>query len=80
MAKKKESKKIIFVKSPKIGEEYYFYFAGGWELGILSKSDDKLSEHYNEKWFTLENYSGSRLMKYPVSIYNLRLNLEDTKK
>lgn len=79
MAKKKE-KRTIFVKSPKVGETYYFYFAGGWELGVLSKIDEKLSEHYNEKWFTLENYSGSRLMKYPVSIYDIRSNQEDTKK
>lgn len=79
MAKKKE-KRTIFVKSPKVGETYYFYFAGGWERGVLSKIDEKLSEHYNEKWFTLENYSGSRLMKYPVSIYDIRSNQEDTKK
>jgi len=81
MAKKKQTPDKIFVKSPKIGETYYFYFAGGWDKGVCVELSEKLSDHYNQKWYTIENYShGGRVMKYPVAIHNLRINKEDTKK
>lgn len=80
MAKKKRECKRIFVKSPKIGETYYFYFAGGWDKGVLSNVDEKLTDLYNEKWFMLENHNGVRTMRYPVSIYDIRDNFKDTKK
>ena len=82
MAKKKENKvKHIFVKKPKIGSNYYFDFAGGWEYGELIAESKKLTEHYGHSWYTLQNKNISgRFIKYPVSIYNLRNNKEETKK
>lgn len=80
MAKKKQQPKKIFVKRPEVGNEYYFYFAGGWEKGVLLNTSEKLTSHYGEKWFTLENITHGRNMKYPVAIYNLREKIEDTKK
>lgn len=75
MAKKKTIQKI-YVKSPKIGETYKFYFAGGPEIGVLINVSDKLSQHYGHPWYTLLGKSevDGRDMKYPVSIYDLRPN------
>jgi len=80
MAKKKEIKHI-FVKNPKIGSKYYFYFAGGWDYGTLINRDEKLTNHYNHDWFTFEspNHDG-RIIKYPTSIYDIRKDVKDTKK
>jgi len=82
MAKRKENKvKHIFVKKHKIGSKYYFDFAGGWEYGELIAESEKLTDHYGHNWYLLQNKSQSnRYIKYPVSIYNLRNNKEETKK
>jgi len=68
MAKKK-IQRAITVKSPKIGEKYYFSFAGSTLFGILTKESKSLSKHYNEKWYTIES-DGT---KYPVSIRQIAL-------
>lgn len=74
MAKKQE-KKIVAVKKPKIGENYVFTFAGGTMIGTLIGRSEKLEDHYKEPWFTIEVQKGSqkhdRTMKYPVSIYSI---------
>lgn len=74
MAKKKE-KQVIAVKSPKVGEQYAFYFAGGKMHGTLVSKNEKLTNHYSEPWFTFEvekgSYGHERTMKYPVSIYDI---------
>tara|TARA_B100000768_G_scaffold58034_1_gene56205 strand:+ start:1005 stop:1253 length:249 start_codon:yes stop_codon:yes gene_type:complete len=72
MAKKTKKIEIIHVKKPIIGETYYFYFAGGWEIGKLDCASDKLTETYGHRWFTFVNGKYGREMRYPVSIYNIR--------
>ena len=54
------------------GENYYFYFAGSWEIGKLECTSDKLTETYGHRWFTFVNGNYGRQMRYPVSIYNIR--------
>jgi hypothetical protein len=68
MTKKKKIEKI-YVKKPKKGEFYWFWFAGSITYGKLLKPCDKLTAHYGEPWFTLEDKRGT---KYPVSIFKLR--------
>lgn len=72
MAKKKKKLEVIHVKKPIIGETYYFYFAGSWEVGKLECTSDKLTETYGHRWFTFVNGNYGRQMRYPVSIYNIR--------
>ena len=70
MTKKKKSEiKKIYVKKPKIGESYWFWFAGGITHGVLMEKDEKLTDHYNEPWYMLIDKKGT---KYPVSIFVLR--------
>jgi len=68
MAKKKKIEQI-YVKKPKMGEFYWFWFAGSTRYGKLLKKCDKLVAHYGEPWFTLEDKYGT---KYPVNIFKLR--------
>lgn len=70
MTKNKQSE-TIFVKKPKIGESYWFWFAGGITHGVLMNQDEKLTAHYNEPWYILQAKSG---MRYPVSIFKLRFD------
>jgi len=70
MTKNKQSEKI-YVKRPKVGESYWFWFAGGITNGVLMEKDEKLTEHYNEPWYILQSKSG---MRYPVSIFTLRFD------
>lgn len=65
----------ITVKSPKIGEKYYFNFAGSTLFGILLKESKSLSKHYNEKWYTME-LDGT---KYPISIREIALTRKELK-
>jgi|TARA_R110002096_G_scaffold37605_4_gene104362 hypothetical protein len=70
MTKKKKSEiKKIYVKKPKIGESYWFWFAGGITHGVLMEKDEKLTDHYNEPWYILQSKSG---MRYPIGIFKLR--------
>ena len=75
MAKKK-IQRAITVKSPKIGEKYYFSFAGSTLFGILTKESKSLSKHYNEKWYTMES-DGT---KYPISIREIALTYNELRK
>jgi len=68
MAKKIKTKKI-YVKKPKIGESYWFWFAGTPTLGELYDSADGLTKHYGEPWYMLVDKNGT---KYPTSIFSLR--------
>jgi hypothetical protein len=68
MTKKKKST-MIYVKKPKIGESYWFWFAGGITRGILLDKCEKLTNHYDEPWYTLQSKEGT---KYPVNIFALR--------
>ena len=61
MAKKIKNKKI-YVKKPKIGNHYWFWFAG-------TPTSNSLTEHYGEPWYKLIDKNGT---KYPVSIFTLR--------
>ena len=72
MAKKIQKK--IHVKNPKIGKDYYFYFAGGWDFGTLIRADEKLTNHYGHAWFFFENTNSieGRTMRYPAAIYDIR--------
>ena len=76
MANKKIQRKIT-VKSPAIGETYYFRFAGSILKGTLISEAESLSKHYNEKYYMLlsneiEVNEGSAT-KYPVSIREIAL-------
>jgi hypothetical protein len=80
MAKKIQKK--IHVKNPKIGKDYYFYFAGGIEYGKCVNVSEKLTSHYGFKYYTFEamqdyiskNDSKPRMMRYPVAIHDIREN------
>lgn len=69
MAKRKKKDEKIFVKKPKIGESYWFWFAGGIIYGKLYEKCEKLTNHYNEPYYKLIDNKGT---KYPVSIFKLR--------
>ncbi len=66
MAKKN---KKIYVKKPKIGESYWFTFAGTNVYGELYDSAEGLTNHYGEPWYMLIDKKGT---KYPTSIFGLR--------
>lgn len=68
MGKKKKENKI-FVKKPKVGESYWFWFAGTITYGELYDSADGLTKHYEEPWYMLIDKNGT---KYPTSIFSLR--------
>jgi len=68
MAKAKQDKKI-YVKKPKIGNRYWFWFAGTPTNGELYDTSDSLTEHYGEPWYMLIDKGGT---KYPASIFTLR--------
>jgi|TARA_R110002167_G_scaffold305649_1_gene509997 hypothetical protein len=68
MKKKKDIEKI-YVKKPKVGEIYWFMFAGSVIFGTLIRPLDKLTAHYGEPWYMLKGNNG---IKYPVSIFKLR--------
>lgn len=79
MAKKKTTSTKIWVKKPVIGNTYYFKFAGGIMKGVLDEPSDRLSSHYNTKWFWMKNILEGRSMRYPVSIYDISENYKDLK-
>lgn len=82
MAKKKQITREITVKSPKIGDSYYFLFAGGILYGTFLKYSKSLSKHYNEKWLTMvtpNRHKDMPDMRYPVSIRNISKKQEDLK-
>lgn len=80
MAKKKVNQ-TISVKKPKIGENYIFDFAGGKLLGRLDCRNERLESIHGVPWFTfvVEHYTigHERIVRYPVSIYNIIRKSED---
>lgn len=71
MAKKKTTSTKIWVKKPVIGNTYYFKFAGGIMKGVLDEPSDRLSSHYNTKWFWMKSVLEGRTMRYPVAIHDI---------
>ena len=68
MANKKKGNKI-YVKKPKVGESYWFWFAGTMTYGELYDDAPGLTKHYGEPWYMLIDKKGT---KYPISILTLR--------
>ena len=78
MAKKKQTQ-TIRVKKPKIGESYYFRFAGAIMNGILDEPSESLTRQYKVKWFWIKCEHPERTVRYPVSIYDLSDKYEHLK-
>ena len=77
MTRKKKEIKVIHVKKPKIGETYFFFFAGSINSGVITRISEKLTKHYGYDYFIIEATSqgskgDARIFKYPVSIYDIR--------
>mgnify|MGYP001093670737 CR=1 FL=1 len=69
MAKKKQE--AIKVKSPKIGDEYFFVFAGTIMFGKIVNVSEKLTKIYGQKWYTMTSKEDGHSVRYPVSSYNI---------
>jgi hypothetical protein len=80
MAKDKKEPKIYVVK-PKIGENCYFKFAGSIMFGPIISLNEELTKlhgipHY---WLTQRSDKSAKKCTYPVSIYNIFKDLNDSK-
>jgi hypothetical protein len=66
----------ISVPNPKIGEKYYFKFAGSQFNGPIIELDEPLTKIYGHAWYLMSDDS-EKLNKhgkkttYPISIYNI---------
>ena len=82
MAKKQPQRKIS-VKSPKIGKDYFFRFAGSILKGTILSECDKLTELYKEKYYTIESgqnqITPGSVTRYPVSIRQIALTYNELK-
>lgn len=77
MAKNKKDLKIS-VPNPKIGQKYYFTFAGSTMYGPIHSQCEKLTETYGYPYFWFTNDAdGKKSSNYPISIYNIFKNRED---
>lgn len=77
MAKNKKEQKIYVVK-PKIGEKYYFRFAGSPMYGPLLELNESLTKTYGYAWFWFTcDADGAKSCRYPISIYNISKNSTD---
>ncbi len=77
MAKNKKEPAIYVVK-PKIGERYYFRFAGTRMYGPITSICEKLTKHYGFPYYWFKcDAEGKKSCNYPVSIYNISKKLED---
>jgi len=79
MAKDIKPPKIYVVK-PKIGTDYYFKFAGSRMFGPIVSLNDALTKlhgvpHY---WMTQKSDKGIKKCMYPVSIYKIFKDLNDS--
>ena len=79
MAKDKKEPKIYVVK-PKIGQDYYFKFAGSLMFGPIVSLNDALTKlhgvpHY---WMTQKSDKSIKKCAYPVSIYKIFKDLKDS--
>lgn len=70
MAKKKLPP-TIKVKSPKIGDEYFFVFAGSVMFGKIVDKSEKLTKIYGQAWYTMTANADGHSVRYPVSSYNI---------
>lgn len=80
MAKDKKELKAYVVK-PKIGEDYYFKFAGSIMYGPITSLNEALTKlhgvpHY---WMTQKSDKSVKKCTYPVSIYKIFKDLNDSK-
>jgi hypothetical protein len=80
MAKNIKEPKIYVVK-PKIGENYYFKFAGSIMYGELVSLNDALTKlhgvpHY---WMNEKADRSAKKCIYPISIYKIFKDLNDSK-
>ena len=80
MAKDKKELKMYVVK-PKIGENYYFKFAGSIMFGPIISLNDELTKlhgipHY---WMTQKSDKSAKKCTYPVSIYKIFKDFNDSK-
>jgi hypothetical protein len=80
MAKDKQEPKMYVVK-PKIGENYYFKFAGSIMYGELVSLNEALTKlhgvpHY---WMNEKSDKSDKKSIYPISIYKIFKDLKDSK-
>lgn len=77
MAKNNKPQEIYVVK-PKIGEKYYFRFAGTRMYGPITSMCESLTKSHGFAWYWfLCDKEGLKSHKYPVSIYNISKKEED---
>ena len=78
----KKINKTATVKNPKIGDTYFFRFAGMIYRGKYIRECTSLSKQYGclYMWFNsdadIPNIDG-KLISYPISIKEIATNLED---
>lgn len=77
MAKDKKIQEIK-VKNPKIGEKYFFKFAGSTMYGPIIDTCNSLAKIHGHSYFWFINErEGRKSSKYPISIYNISKNEKD---
>jgi len=78
MAKDKKEQ-LIHVARPKIGERYYFRFAGSLMFGPILSRNDNLEKTYGYAWFWMNSDVDPHGSKstYPVPIYKISKNMKD---
>jgi hypothetical protein len=69
MAKKQQRK--ITVKNPKIGNNYYFNFAGSTLYGPITEKCINLSKNTGIEYFQFTVIGDPQGTKYPVSIHEI---------
>lgn len=77
MAKKQKIQEV-YVVNPKIGERYYFKFAGSKRFGPIIALEENLTKSTGHAWFwMLDDAEGAKSSKYPISIYNISKKVTD---
>ena len=80
MAKDKKEPKIYVVK-PKVGESYYFKFAGSTMFGPIISLIEPLTKLHGIPYYWMAEKSDRSAKKcvYPISIYKIYKDLNDIK-
>lgn len=80
MAKDNKEPKIYVVK-PKIGEDYYFKFAGSTMYGPLVSVNEELTKLHGIPYYWMTQKSDKNIKKciYPISIYKVFKDLNDSR-
>ena len=80
MAKDKKELKIRVIK-PKIGENYYFKFAGSIMHGELVSLNEALTKLHGIPHYWMNEKSDRSVKKcvYPISIYKIFKDLNDSR-